>query len=45
MGIGLSICQSIVEAQGGNIVALAGVPTGACFRFRLPIAKQAEVAA
>lgn len=45
LGIGLTICQSIVEAHGGTIVALAGVPTGAVFRFRLPIAKQSEEAA
>jgi two-component system sensor kinase FixL len=45
MGIGLNICQSIVEAHGGNIVAFAVEPSGTCFRFRLPIARQSEAAA
>jgi two-component system sensor kinase FixL len=45
MGIGLNICRSIVEAHGGSIVACAVEPSGTCFRFRLPIAKQAEAAA
>jgi two-component system sensor kinase FixL len=36
LGIGLKICQSIVEAHGGSIKALAGGP-GATFQIRLPL--------
>jgi two-component system sensor kinase FixL len=38
MGIGLTICQSIMEAHGGNIQAPAiGEGSGAVFRIRLPL--------
>ncbi|MGF6724552.1 signal transduction histidine kinase [Paraburkholderia sp. GAS41] len=36
MGMGLSICKSIVEAHGGDIVADLTVRSGACFRFSVP---------
>jgi two-component system sensor kinase FixL len=36
MGIGLTICQSIIEAHGGRIWAEAAQPRGAAFHFRLP---------
>ena len=36
MGMGLSICKSIVEAHGGHIEADAHRQSGACFRFCIP---------
>jgi PAS domain S-box-containing protein len=36
MGMGLSICRSIIEAHGGQIWAQANVPQGAMVRFTLP---------
>ena len=36
MGIGLSICRSIINAHGGRIWATANVPHGATFQFTLP---------
>ena len=37
MGIGLTICQSIIEAHGGRIWLLDSDPTGTRFRFQLPL--------
>jgi signal transduction histidine kinase len=37
MGMGLSICRSIIEAHGGQVGATANVPRGASFHFTLPV--------
>jgi signal transduction histidine kinase len=42
MGMGLSICRTIIEAHGGKISVLAGAERGAIFQFELPEADAAE---
>jgi PAS domain S-box-containing protein len=37
LGLGLSICRSIIEAHGGRLWASANVPRGAIFQFTLPV--------
>ncbi len=39
MGLGLSICRTMVEANGGQLWQDPQVTGGACFRFTLPFAK------
>ena len=36
LGMGLSICHSIIEAHGGRLWASANLPRGASFQFALP---------
>jgi two-component system sensor histidine kinase KdpD len=37
MGIGLSLCTSIVKAHGGSVSVENGAHGGVCFRFSLPM--------
>ncbi len=39
MGVGLSICRSIIDEHGGRIWVEANYPQGAVFRFMLPTAE------
>jgi signal transduction histidine kinase len=43
MGMGLSVCHSIVEAHGGRIWATPNLPQGAVFQFTLPINSEAAL--
>ena len=36
MGMGLSICRSIIEAHGGRLWATNCEPRGALFQFTIP---------
>ncbi len=38
VGMGLSICRSIIDAHGGRLWADANTPRGAIFQFTLPAA-------
>ncbi|MBV8092908.1 MAG: PAS domain S-box protein [Acetobacteraceae bacterium] len=42
MGIGLSICRTIIEAHGGRIWAEPNAAGGTVFRFTLPAASEPE---
>jgi PAS domain S-box-containing protein len=44
LGMGLSICRSIIEAHGGKLWATAGAPRGAVFQFTLPAEQSRRVA-
>jgi signal transduction histidine kinase len=41
MGMGLSICRSIIEAHGGRLWAESDLPQGAAFHFTLPLRQEA----
>jgi two-component system, LuxR family, sensor kinase FixL len=43
MGLGLSICRTIVEAHGGHMTVEAGPEGGTMFAFTLPRATQEEL--
>ena len=36
LGVGLSICRSIIEAHGGRLWVTANLPRGAIFHFTMP---------
>jgi PAS domain S-box-containing protein len=40
MGMGLSICRSIIEAHGGRVWAEPNLPQGAIFHFTLPLHRE-----
>ena len=42
MGLGLSICRSIIEAHGGRLWAEPNRPHGAIFRFSLSVAEHSS---
>ncbi len=42
MGMGLSICRSIIEAHGGRVWATTNVPQGAILQFTLPQQQKTE---
>ncbi|RQH02709.1 ATP-binding protein [Bradyrhizobium sp. RP6] len=43
MGMGLTICRSIIEAHGGRLWASPAEPHGALFQFTLPSKAQVDL--
>ncbi|MNU01614.1 Sensor protein FixL [compost metagenome] len=37
LGMGLSICRSIIDAHGGQLWASANLPRGAVVQFTVPV--------
>ena len=42
MGLGLSVCQTIIKAHRGKLWATNNVDRGATFHFSLPVGGRAE---
>lgn len=42
MGIGLSVCRTVIQSHGGSIRAIAGRPHGAIFQIDLPAERHNE---
>ncbi|MEO7937025.1 MAG: ATP-binding protein, partial [Burkholderiaceae bacterium] len=42
MGLGLSLCRTVIEQHGGFLAYAANQPQGMVFRFTLPLAPDAE---
>jgi signal transduction histidine kinase len=40
LGMGLSICRSIINAHGGRLWAMANEPEGTIFQFTVPAEKE-----
>lgn len=43
MGIGLSVCRTIIKAHGGTIAAENLPEGGACLRFYLPLKEENQL--
>jgi two-component system sensor histidine kinase DctS len=41
MGLGLSLCRTVIEQHGGALSYEAAQPSGTIFRFTLPVADEA----
>ncbi len=39
MGLGLSLCRTVIEQHGGHLEHLPNTPTGTVFRFTLPVSR------
>ena len=43
MGMGLSVCRSMMEAHGGRLWATANKPHGTTFQFTRPVSSDAAL--